>query len=193
MTLAPAGWYPRYAVTTEAWGLTLLEDQQLAGLIMWVPGGLLYTVIALGLLAAWLRAAETRMPVRAWKAIPLVTALWLGACDATPATTRAALDARTAAGLTTGDPAAGKRMIRKYGCGSCHTIDDVKGANGLVGPPLNGIGRRLYLGGVITNSPDNMARWIYDPPAIDSLTVMPKTGVTLDEARDIAAYLYTLK
>src|SRR5690606_17155705 len=38
LTLAPAGWYPRYAATTEAWGLTLLEDQQLAGLIMWVPG-----------------------------------------------------------------------------------------------------------------------------------------------------------
>ncbi len=194
LALAPTGWYPRYAATTEAWGLSLLEDQQLAGLIMWVPGGLLYTAIALALLAAWLRAAETRIDRRAiWKTAPLALVVLLNACDTHPGIKRQALDARTAAGLTTGDPAAGKKMIARYGCGACHTMDGIKGARGLVGPPLNGIGRRLYLGGVITNSPENMARWIVDPRAIDPLTVMPKTGVTLAEARDIAAYLYTLK
>jgi putative membrane protein len=60
MTVAPAGWYPRYAAGTEAWGMSLLEDQQLAGLIMWMPAGLLYTAAALLLLAAWLRESETR-------------------------------------------------------------------------------------------------------------------------------------
>lgn len=60
MTLAPVGWYPRYAAGTAAWGMSLLEDQQLAGLIMWMPAGLLYTGAALLLLAAWLRESETR-------------------------------------------------------------------------------------------------------------------------------------
>jgi putative membrane protein len=60
MTVAPAGWYPRYAATTEAWGFSLLADQQLAGLIMWMPAGLLYTAAALLMLAAWLRESEQR-------------------------------------------------------------------------------------------------------------------------------------
>ncbi|HET6522434.1 MAG TPA: cytochrome c oxidase assembly protein [Geminicoccaceae bacterium] len=58
LTFARRPWYPAYAPWPEAWGLTLLEDQQLAGLIMWVPMNLLYLIAALALMAHWLRLAE---------------------------------------------------------------------------------------------------------------------------------------
>jgi cytochrome c1 len=83
--------------------------------------------------------------------------------------------------------------MRSYGCASCHTIPGVDGANGVVGPPLANIAIRGYLGGVLPNAPDNMIRWIRDPKGVDSLTAMPNTGVTEHDARDIAAYLYTLR
>jgi putative membrane protein len=58
MTFSPVPWYPAYETTVAAWGLTPIEDQQLAGLLMWVPSGLVYTVAALALFAAWLQHAE---------------------------------------------------------------------------------------------------------------------------------------
>lgn len=61
MTFASTAWYPDHALYVEAWGLTPLEDQQLAGLLMWVPAGILYTAIGALLLGAWLHAIEQRM------------------------------------------------------------------------------------------------------------------------------------
>jgi cytochrome c oxidase assembly factor CtaG len=58
MTLSQSLWYPVYADRTDAWGLTPLEDQQLAGLVMWVPCGLVYLGVALALFALWLRESE---------------------------------------------------------------------------------------------------------------------------------------
>jgi len=55
MTFAPVPWYPVYTGRTTPWGLAPLEDQQLAGLLMWVPGGMIYAAVALGLLAIWIR------------------------------------------------------------------------------------------------------------------------------------------
>lgn len=100
---------------------------------------------------------------------------------------------RAAAAMTGGDPARGQAVMRRYGCQSCHTIPGVAGADGLVGPPLAGIASRSYIGGVLTNTPEHMMRWIRDPKAVDSLTAMPNTGVTEADARHIAAYLYTLR
>jgi cytochrome c1 len=62
-----------------------------------------------------------------------------------------------------------------------------------VGPPLAGIASRAYIAGVLTNTPENMERWIQDPRAVDSLTAMPNAGVTETDARHITAYLYTLR
>jgi putative membrane protein len=59
-------WYPLYAGRAAAWGLTVLEDQQLAGLVMWVPGGLVYMGAALALAATWLGDSERR--ARRWEA-----------------------------------------------------------------------------------------------------------------------------
>jgi cytochrome c oxidase assembly factor CtaG len=66
LTLGTVTWYPFYADRSAAWGLTALEDQQLAGLVMWVPGGLVYMGAALALAAAWLAESETK--TRHWEA-----------------------------------------------------------------------------------------------------------------------------
>jgi cytochrome c2 len=95
--------------------------------------------------------------------------------------------------VTGGDAERGRGLMRAYGCGGCHTIPGVTGANGLVGPPLAGIANRGYIGGVLPNAPDNMLRWLRDPRAVDSLTAMPNVGVTVQDARHLAAYLYTLR
>ncbi|HEX8271505.1 MAG TPA: c-type cytochrome [Longimicrobiaceae bacterium] len=95
--------------------------------------------------------------------------------------------------LTGGDPHRAPAEIRRYGCGTCHTVPGVPGADGTVGPPLTGIGGRMYIAGVLANNPGNLVRWIMDPPAVDSATAMPDLGVTEAEARDIAAYLYALE
>jgi cytochrome c len=100
---------------------------------------------------------------------------------------------RAAAEMTGGDPARGRAAVARYGCASCHTIPGIRGADALVGPPLTKIASRTYIAGVLTNSPDNMVRWIQNPPAVDPLTAMPKLGVSEQDARDIASYLYTLR
>lgn len=58
LTFAEAPWYGQYAATTTAWHLDPLADQQLAGVIMWVPGGFIYLTAALTLLAHWIGATE---------------------------------------------------------------------------------------------------------------------------------------
>ncbi|MFL5615026.1 MAG: c-type cytochrome [Gemmatimonadaceae bacterium] len=92
-----------------------------------------------------------------------------------------------------GDADRGKAAIEMYGCGSCHTIPGVRDANGLVGPPLMMWSRRTYIAGEVPNTPDFLVRWIEMPQAIEPGTAMPNLGVTEGRARDIAAYLYTIK
>ncbi len=60
MTFTEQPWYSYYAGTTPHWGLTPLQDQQLAGIIMWMPGGAVFTLLTIGYFAAWLRALEKR-------------------------------------------------------------------------------------------------------------------------------------
>lgn len=92
-----------------------------------------------------------------------------------------------------GDPTAGQAAIQQYGCGSCHTIPGIRGADGLVGPSLKQVASRNYLGGVLQNNGTNLIRWIQDPPSIDDKTAMPNVHVTANDATNIATYLYTLK
>lgn len=113
--------------------------------------------------------------------------LLLGACENED-------DLRAARVLTGGgDPHRGKAAIDAYGCGTCHTVPGVRGANALVGPPLTSMGSRGYIGGVMKNTPGNMIRWIQDPPAVDPMTAMPNLKVSESDAKDIASYLYMLK
>jgi putative membrane protein len=59
LTLSTRLWYPAYQNSTAAWGLTALEDQQLGGIIMWVPASLVYLAAGLVLFAAWLRNSDS--------------------------------------------------------------------------------------------------------------------------------------
>jgi cytochrome c len=99
-----------------------------------------------------------------------------------------------AAYVTTGGGNArvGRADIRKYGCYTCHTISGVPGARGIVGPPLDGIGEREYIAGELPNTAANLMRWIQHPHSVEPHTLMPEMGVTEEDSRDIAAYLYTL-
>lgn len=91
-----------------------------------------------------------------------------------------------------GEPSRGAALIRYYGCGSCHSIPGIAGADALVGPPLDHFSKRIYVAGVLRNTPDNLILWIRNPQKIVPGNVMPAMGIDRRDARDIAAYLYTL-
>jgi cytochrome c len=93
----------------------------------------------------------------------------------------------------TGHPQRGAQLIQQYGCASCHTVPGVDRADGLVGPPLTRFGARSYIAGELPNNADNLRRWIQHPQAVEPGTAMPDLGVSDVDARDIVAYLYTLK
>lgn len=87
----------------------------------------------------------------------------------------------------------GAQLIANNGCGTCHSIPGIDGATGVVGPPLDNIGRRVYLAGILRNNPENMTVWIQHPQHYVPGNAMPELGLTLDEARAITAYLQTLR
>ena len=63
MTVAPDVWYPAYAAAASAWHVDALEDQQLAGLLMWVPASLVFIAGGLYFFAAWIRESERRAQI----------------------------------------------------------------------------------------------------------------------------------
>jgi cytochrome c len=75
-----------------------------------------------------------------------------------------------------GDPERGAELIASFGCGSCHIIPGIEAADGVVGPPLTDVGRRRFI----------------DPQAIEPGTAMPNLGLSEEQARHVAAYLFTL-
>jgi mono/diheme cytochrome c family protein len=91
-----------------------------------------------------------------------------------------------------GDPARGKELLREFGCRSCHIIPGIRGPGGDVGPALSRWAERQFISGRLVNMPAQLVAWILNPPAIDSGTAMPALGATVEQAQDMAAYLYTL-
>ena len=98
----------------------------------------------------------------------------------------------------------GVQVILQRGCGSCHTITNIPGASGTIGPNLGphedvpALSKRPMIatypnGTVPNNSVDDLAKWIADPPSLKPGTAMPKLGLTPDEAAAAAAYLYTIQ
>jgi cytochrome c oxidase assembly factor CtaG/cytochrome c2 len=205
LTVAPGVWYPVYERAAAAWQIDALQDQQLAGLLMWVPSAIVFIVFGLALFAAWLGESERRAALgkidsvtavagrahqathtlRSWLIVLLLAILGTSACES-----RAEQDART---LTGGDPRRGVEAIGRYGCGACHDIPGIRSAKGNVGPSLAHVANRSYLGGQLPNTPANLVRWIQHPQHIERGTAMPEMGVTDADAKDIAAYLYTLR
>jgi cytochrome c2 len=97
------------------------------------------------------------------------------------------------AGPQFGNARNGATLIAAVGCGSCHIIPGIRGARGLVGPPLDHMSRRIFIAGMLRNTPQNMTRWIMHPQAVVRGNAMPEMGLSEPQARDIAAYLATLQ
>jgi cytochrome c2 len=95
--------------------------------------------------------------------------------------------------LAAGSPAHGVALIAEKGCGACHMIPGIEGANGLVGPPLTLMGRRIFVAGLLRNTPQNLAAWVLEPQRYVPGNAMPSTGLTESEALDVAAYLETIR
>ncbi len=87
----------------------------------------------------------------------------------------------------------GSDLIAANGCGTCHSIPGITGARGNVGPPLDKIGTRVFIAGMLRNSPDNMVRWLKNPQAVIPGNAMPDMHLTDAQARDITAYLIGLQ
>ncbi len=97
-------------------------------------------------------------------------------------------------GVATGGYATqGRDAIQSRHCGACHDIPGVVGAHGVIGPPLASFSRRTFVAGLLPNSPENLVRWLREPQRVDPLTAMPTLGLDDAEARNVAAYLYTLR
>jgi mono/diheme cytochrome c family protein len=94
---------------------------------------------------------------------------------------------------TLGNANRGIVALRQYGCATCHRIPGVVGADTPVGPPLAHIATRSFIAGVVANNPGNLVRWLRTPQTLHPGGAMPDLGVTESDARDIAAYLYTLQ
>lgn len=92
-----------------------------------------------------------------------------------------------------GDPVRGRAVIGAVGCGTCHAIPGVPGARGTVGPPLDAFARRTFIAGVAPNRPSVLIEWVRAAPDIAPGTAMPHLPLSDDQARDVAAYLYTLR
>ncbi len=97
-----------------------------------------------------------------------------------------------------GDPERGRALfvdasiVQPNGCGTCHSVRGVPGASGIAAPNLTNVSLRPTLAGdTIPNTPENMTRFIVDPPAIKTGAQMPKLGVSDAQARDLAAFLYS--
>jgi cytochrome c2 len=91
-----------------------------------------------------------------------------------------------------GNAARAARVMGRKGCGTCHVIPGLPRAHGTVGPSLEGFARRAYVAGILPNRPGTLIDWLMHPAAHAPDTAMPNLGLTEAQARDIAAYLYTL-
>ncbi|CAN5762190.1 hypothetical protein BH09PSE5_BH09PSE5_36370 [soil metagenome] len=91
------------------------------------------------------------------------------------------------------DAVRGQRLVAQYQCGSCHKIPGVPAAQGVAAPSLEAFGKRSYIAGHLPNRADTLARWIADPKQLVADTTMPSMGASAQDARDMAAFLMTLR
>ena len=88
-----------------------------------------------------------------------------------------------------GDAGRGREALSDYGCRACHVIPGVRGADGLVGPPLTRFGSRAFVAGELPNTPEDLKRWIMDPQEVEPGTAMPDLDVSAIDAESMVAYL----
>lgn len=124
----------------------------------------------------------------------LGSALLLSAC-ASPGTSAPAKPASAGAPVTVGegDVAQGRKLLIEKGCGACHTVRGVPEATGSIGPTLTGMASKPRIADAVPNTPENMKRWITNPPSVKPGTAMPGLGLSDKESNDLVAFLETLK
>jgi cytochrome c oxidase subunit 2 len=90
-------------------------------------------------------------------------------------------------------PAArGREVFRTSACVGCHAIQGLSG--GAIGPDLTHVGsRRTLAGGMLPNTPDELARWLRDPPAVKPGSLMPNLHLGEADVTALVAYLTSLK
>lgn len=91
------------------------------------------------------------------------------------------------------DAARGRAIVERVGCAACHETPDISWPRGRLGGTLAGFGERTMIAGRLPNQPDTLVQWVRDAPSLDPATGMPAQPLTEAEARDVAAYLYTLR
>lgn len=91
------------------------------------------------------------------------------------------------------DADAGLAVIERVGCAACHRVPGVAWPTGSVGGSLDGFAGRSLIAGRFPNQPDTLVRWLRDAPSLSPETGMPPVPITDGQARDVAAYLYTLR
>lgn len=87
----------------------------------------------------------------------------------------------------------GRLAAERLACAACHRIPGVAWPRGRVGGSLEGFANRPLIAGRFPNQPDVLVRWLVDAPALAPETGMPPQALTAAEARDVAAFLYTLR
>jgi cytochrome c2 len=95
--------------------------------------------------------------------------------------------------LTGGDPARGRQLAGGLGCVACHITPNVVGPRSKVGPSLAGFAGRRYIAGTAENTPAHLIQFLRDPPSVAPKTAMPHLRLSEADARDLAAFLYTLQ
>ena len=108
----------------------------------------------------------------------------LVACDGPPDRTPTLGDASAATG---------RRLVSEKGCVACHIFPDVTWPRGGLGPSLEGFARQGLIAGRLPNQPGVLMQFVRNAPALVPGTAMPSILMTDQEARDVTAYLLTLK
>ena len=98
-----------------------------------------------------------------------------------------------AAAVTGGSAERGSLAMERYGCNACHAIAGFPDPSTAVAAPITGIAHRTYIAGTLPTTPENLVLWIRFPHKVKPATAMPDLGVSESEARDVVAYLYSLR
>ena len=93
-----------------------------------------------------------------------------------------------------GDAERGPQLAAQYGCNVCHIIPGVGGPQGSLGPSLQGLASRPAISmGAVQNTPANLAQFIQNPASLNPQSSMPPMAIPESDAKDLAAFLLTLK
>jgi cytochrome c1 len=136
--------------------------------------------------AATIRSGQRRRPALVELGLALAIALAMSACRyPEPSAPEAARSVQADRQMI----ARGEAAFRDHGCGACHRLSGVAGADGTTGPPLDDLATRVYIAGHLPNSEAQRQRFIERPHEVDPRTAMPSVGLSSEDARAIARFL----